>query len=192
MKYPASIPVAFGSVVQRCKELVLADLIEANSKIKTLNYIYSPEKEMRETLEQMSKGIATSKKMFPLIWLWEKPIVENRSNQRGFYASVSLHVFIMFYTKQTYKSFERETEVFDPILRPIYWKLLEALDQSVAFNSPDEFHGINHDKIDHKFLGMNNQAESWVSTFVDAIEIPNLQLQVDYENCRTVIPFIDN
>jgi hypothetical protein len=189
MNYPASITSLFGDVVTKCSEYVLSDLQDANPAIEQINYLFGPVKELMETLANMQVGQTEINKMFPLVWLVED-ITQDRRSQGGFYGSVNLRVVIAFPTSATYLSAQRESLVFDPILRPIYWNLLKAISVSRAFYGPDEFEGINHRMTERKYWGNDPKTEGALTTFVDAIDIEDLELRIDYQNCFT--PILNN
>lgn len=172
MNYPQSIQKVFGDVVLKAQTFL-------PNGFKMLNYEYGSLKEIQETLNQKKNNVSTR---WPLVWLVED-IPQDRANQNGFYADVSLNLIIATPTKKDWKSYQRDAETFDPVLRPIYWALLKSVSRTTAFRSPDEFRGINHTMTERKYWGRDDHASNLFSTFIDAIEITNLELKIDFQNC---------
>lgn len=158
-------------------------LQEKNSEITGVHYVYDTFNGMRAILENMKED-DTIKLRFPLVWLSESPAIEQTKNVNGFYTDVSLNVWIMFHTTQNYRSSTRETEVFAPILRPIYQGLMKAISNMTEFRRPIQNY-IPHSFLEHKFLGTNDNTANTLTEFVDAIEIRNLQLTVNNKSCIT-------
>lgn len=185
MNYPQPIQEIMRKVVLKAQSKVLSELQTANSFIETIHYHYSPIHEIQQDLQNMMEGVDTPSERFPLVWLNESPpIPQNRSNQDGFFGTVTLQMWIMFHTKQNYTSEEREQLVFAPILRPIYYNIIQAITTMVEFSKPDERY-IDHSFYEHKFLGTNDKTANVFSEFVDAIEMRDLTLRMNYKNCFT-------
>lgn len=184
MNYPDSITTIFGRAVTKTSDLVLEEIKEADENIVQLHYLFGTIQELESTLAGMQEANSTINKRFPLIWLVED-ITQDRRNQNGFFASVSLRVIIAYPTSDTYTSAQREARSFAPILRPIYYNLLKAISRMGEFNMPAEFEGIGHRMTERKFWGTEAKVESKLTTFVDAIDIQDLELTIDYSNCYT-------
>lgn len=191
MNYPLSVPALFGTAVTKAGTLpppegligvsLLAYLAATDSSISQLHYMHGPVQELYETLAQMQEGQTTPAKRWPLVWLVED-ITQTRNTPDGFYASLRLRVVIAFPTKATYKSAEREAAVFVPILRPVYWNLLNAISRTGAFNRP-LVEQIPHKMTERKRWGNDEKTADALTQFVDAIDIEDLELNVTYEYC---------
>lgn len=175
-----------GEVVNATKAAVLAT-IQANETtaiglptgIATINYQYGHYNELMETLFQYDQSPDDRVKKYPLVWL-RTDFRERRGQQGGIYAEVFLNLCIMHHTTQTYKSTERKAKVFEPVLYPIYYELLNQLyKHHLVFVQSDEM--ISHDKYDRYYWGNTKQGKT--NDFVDAIELDNLQLKISYINC---------
>lgn len=189
MTYPQPIQEIFRTVVTKAESKVLADIQEANSEIQGIHYHYSTFHEMEQKLANMVEGKKKTSLRFPLVWLSESPPIPQVRNNEGRFADVTLQVWIMFHTKQNYTSKQRQDLVFTPIIAPIYEALILSITEMSEFNMPDE-RFIPHSFLDHKFLGTNQNAANMFSAFVDARELRDLQLTVDYEQCFTS-PFLN-
>lgn len=192
MNYPKSVPVLFGEVVTRASanlnaagQTLLQQLQEADAAIVRINYQYGPAVELTQTLTNMRLGKDVAKERFPLVWLIEDIPVDRR-NAKRFFGDVSLRVVIAYPTKDTYTSAERETATFAPILRPIYYNLLECLPKHNAFSAVDEA-DIPHRMTERKFMGSDTQIQNMLTDFVDAIDIQDLSLTISFKHSYTPI-----
>ena len=120
-------PEIFGDVVTKANAAIQAN---ANlTKLQGLNLQYE-----YGTLFELTKAIdiknAIDAAKYPLVWLvWERP--ENMKQFKGAYSNKSYNVsplvYIAHYTDPNYSSRERYTEVFQPVLHPIYNELIHQL-----------------------------------------------------------------
>jgi hypothetical protein len=140
--------------------------------------------EIQAMLKKWSSTPENNRQKFPAIILFEDVTID-RSSVNEIYGRVKLNLAIVNSTKPAYSSMEREVNNFVPILNPIYWEFLEALSRTTAFRSPDK-KKIRHQRIDHKFWGRDENTKNVFSDFVDAIEMTNVDLAVDFDNC--IIP----
>lgn len=120
---------------------------------------------------------------YPLIAL-NMPFKE-RVNADGM-NELSLNIAIMDFTETTYISEERYTQVFMPILEPLYDLFLEKIQESGLFNIIGK---PEHDRIDRLFWGTENKTggreqEAYVfNDPLDAIELVNLKLNLLESKC---------
>lgn len=188
MLFPQPIPIVFESVVNYVRTEVLAELQDYNPEIQTVQYLYGLYDELLSTLAgyQMDRNLVNQR--YPLIWLDTN--FEIRRNNDGFFGTASgLRVFIMFHAEPKLLSSERYTQTFGPILYPIYETLLQGISNTPAFNAPYEY-GIPHTKKDLERASVNETKESnLVNDYVDAIQITNFDLKVDFGKCITPVPF---
>jgi hypothetical protein len=190
---PVYIVDLIGTVVQAVIEDVLAT-IQANetaalgsTMITTINYQYGHFRELIVTLGQWDTNPAQRMGKYPMIYVVQD-FVEHRGKLAGVYADLSLQVLICHQTEDDYKITDRYTNVFKPVLYPIYYSLMKnlALSNMTFPSSPDL---ISHDKWDRSFwgtskvVGSGGTDRSVLNDFVDAIDIQNLQLKIDYQPC---------
>ena len=164
---PVYIVDLIGTVVQAVIAEVLAQ-IQAN-----------------ETAALGTTGIRVAK--YPMIYVVQD-FVEHRGKLAGVYADINLQVIVCHQTDGDYKITDRYTNVFKPVLYPIYYSFMKqlALSNMTFPSSPDL---ISHDKYDRSFwgtskvVGSGGTDRSVLNDFVDAIDIQNLQLKIDYQPC---------
>jgi hypothetical protein len=113
---------------------------------------------------------------------------EGRGRASGVYADVSLNIIICHQTEGDYKVAERMPNVFKPVLYPIYYSLIKQLTKhNLTFAASPDL--VSHDKYDRAFWGTSKLVggggtdRSMLNDFVDAIELQNLQLKIDYQPC---------
>lgn len=181
MNYPQPITESFAWVVSRAQEICLSEIQAAKPGIVNLNYQFGPIKELQQTLTKMQEGQTAINKMWPLVWLVEDITLDRRDSKQ--YAKTAVRVIIAFPTDATYKSSARETYIFAPILRPVYRAFLQAISQSFALGNPDEEQGIPHRYTERKYWGADNQAATQLTEFVDAIDIEQLEVKINYQSC---------
>lgn len=100
--------------------------------LPVLNYQYGYWRELKETLKQMeSPGFDGLK--YPLVWLTQ-PFTIDAGKILQFYGSVDeLRIFIIGSSSKTYKAAERMTNVYKPLLYPIFNELKKQIALSKAF-----------------------------------------------------------
>lgn len=173
-------------VVQATSDKVLS-IIKANeaavlgaaSPMQSLSYSYGHYNELTEELIQEDQSQEERFNKYPRIWL-RTDFRERRGQQPGIYAEVFLNVIIMHHTDRNYKSTQRKANVFEPVLYPIYYEFVNQLYQHPLIHViSDEM--IPHDKYDRYYWGNTKQGKT--NDFVDGIELDNLQLKINFENC---------
>lgn len=158
--------------------------ILGSTSIQTIDYQYGHVQELIETLQQMTKSTEEMFNKYPLVWLVQD-FVENRNTGGSYYASVNLNLIIAHQTVNTYKIKDRMLNVFKPVLYPIYLTLLSAMANNkwIVDGSAD---AIAHSKIDRSYWGSNpidGNKGNILTDYVDAIELENLQLKINFKNC---------
>ena len=151
-----------------------------STKIEVIDFQYGHKLELIETLLQMDKDPDMRTRKYPCVYLVQD-FVEERGNP-DWYAKVYLNVIIMHQTLQAYKITDRYAKVFKPVLYPLYYSLLTEICKNPQCNEypPDS---IVHTKIDRSYWGRNDNVEkNMLNDFVDAIEIENLSLKLNF-NC---------
>jgi hypothetical protein len=190
---PVYIVDLIGSVVQAVIAEVLAQIQAAelaalgSTNITTINYQYGHFRELIVTLAQWDTDPSLRMGKYPMIYVVQD-FVEHRGKLAGVYADLSLQVIVCHQTEADYKITDRYAKVFKPVLYPIYYSFLKnlALSNMTFPSSPDL---ISHDKYDRSFwgtskvVGSGGTDRSVLNDFVDAIDIQNLQLKIDYQPC---------
>jgi hypothetical protein len=184
-KQPVYVVDIVGACVAAASLKVLA-LIQANestaigkaSTIQAINYQYGHKSELVETLAQKDQSATGRFLKYPLVYLVQD-FTERRQGEPGLYAETSLNIIIAHQTKLDDKVHDRYAKVFKPVLYPIYDALLTALYKSPFIRSmADTF---DHSKTDRPLQAVGNK--TYINDYVDAIEISNLVLQLNYQTC---------
>lgn len=181
------ITTAFSEIVAGVSTELLDQLQAANSNIQQVGYLFGHPKEMVETLIQYDQSKTKRDKKYPLVMLIED--IPIRRGTQGYYGEAIVRIVIAMSTKATLKSAEREAANYAPILTPIYYELLRQIDLHSAFVTRG-VRGIEHEMINRKYWGRENlygTESNTLSDFVDAIEIRNMRLTVNFEACIPAI-----
>jgi hypothetical protein len=184
---PVYIVDVIGAVVDKVRSLTVAKIQQNETAalgvtgITTINYQYGHFKELIQTLAQYDLSNSQRFEKYPLIYLVQD-FREQRGRQPGVYSEVSLNIVICHQTDANYKITDRMNKVFKPVLYPIYYSLIEQLTKSnLTFaSSPDM---VQHDKYDRSYWGSDVIDKNMLNDYVDAIDIQNLQLKIDYQPC---------
>jgi len=118
-------------------------------------------------------------KKYPAIFLYE----DIKEQHKPYEIKATLHILILTETKPEYKSDERVTNVFKPILHPLFELFIASLKSNTSILNS----GLEYDKTDRKFWGSQQTGANVANDFVDAIEIENLELEFA-ESCYVVAP----
>lgn len=197
MTYPSPIVRQFATIVTAVSAKVLATIQAAElaqaqvlipattvSNIVQINYQFGHLKEIIATMKEWEASPADQVKKYPLVaLLLDFPIV--RGNSGNYIGDATVQVIIAYLTRPDMKADERYTNNFEPILHPIYYELLEQIEASDAFIT-DGVNKIRHTAIDHPYYGKGGLSDTSGNVFadtVDAIEVQNLQLRINFDNC---------
>ncbi len=197
MNYPQPIVMQFAAIVQAVSDKVLSTIQAAEllqyqaaipaatvSNIVQINYQFGHLKEIVATMKEYELDPASQMKKYPLIALL-MDFPESKGNSGGYLGEATLQIIIAYVTEPTLKASERYAKNFIPILLPIYYELLEQIDQSEAFVTMG-VNKIRHTKIDHPYYGkggLTDTSGNALNDTIDAIEIQNLQLTINISNC---------
>lgn len=140
---------------------------------------------VKEVLDKLTRNQATAELKYPLIALYT-PIDEDRTDP-AFYTKAEVNLAIITGSERELTNEERETETFDPILRPIYRMLMKELkkDKRIA-------HQYQGDYIPHRYsenysyghYGAIDANGEMLSDPIDVINIKSLRLEVKpIKNC---------
>jgi hypothetical protein len=191
---PEVVPVYVVDIIEEAVAATSAAVlakIQANetealgeTMIQQLSYYKCSFDELIETLNQLDQSGEERYKKYPLVGLM-RDFREQRGREAGIYCEVNLRIIIAHQTVNTYKEQDREQKVFRPVLYPIYYELMRQLayHKMVFQFGPDE---IRHDKTDRAYWGTRQQQgtdKNMLNDYVDAIEIENLTLKINFPNC---------
>lgn len=144
-------------------------------------YMYGHPKEIVGRLQEKAKSTTKKDTAFPLICLLTD--IPEEHGPAGFYSEVKLNIIICTSTQQNFRSEERTTSNFKPILYPIKDELLKQVARYPQFGPARE---LNYRSIDRYFWGKNGLYGSEGNIFndyIDAIEIQNLQITILNKIC---------
>jgi len=118
---------------------------------------------------------------YPLIALR----LDTKAKVVGGMLQYTLNIAILSKTDKNYNAEERETNVFIPILNPIYDAFMKALGDSGLFTwGADEL--PPHTRVDRYFWSTPPDAKETKNVFtdpLDAIELIDLQISSEIKNC---------
>lgn len=186
---PTYLVDIIGEVVASVKADVLATIIKnesaalgTQSLIQTINYQYGHKSELIETLFQMDKSDPAAYQKYPLIYLVLdfKEIIDD---SKSYFGTAVLNILIMHSSELSYKTTERYLNVFKPVLYPLYISLLNQIPKHKAFSV---YGNPKHEKYDRPLVGVPAAIEGnklLINEYVDAIEIANLNLLLNYQTC---------
>lgn len=117
---------------------------------------------------------------FPLIYLSQPFTEDYNTDSMSVLYNATVEIFIINHTNPNYTISDRYSEVFDPILYPIYESLMNNLTHYRGFMF-DLKTPPTHSKEDLPHWG-NGQA-NFVNDLIDAIHITNLIIPVSKTNC---------
>ena len=143
-------------------------------------YLYGHRQEIANRLDAKNKDRSTKDKKYPAIFLK----LDTDEDIRNGYQFYDLNLVIVNFTKANYNAEERYTNVFKPVLYPIYEMFLKKLRDSGLFVWEAPPDGDNtyppHKKIDRPYYGTPGEEANVKRIFsdpLDAIEIVNLKIQ---------------
>lgn len=150
-----------------------------STNIELISYHKGSYLELLETLQQKDSSNTQRKQKYPLVFV-PMPFTEKRGRVQGVYADVRLRVLIIHQTEATYKVTDRYTNVFKPVLYPIYYEFLRQLaGYKGIYPAYEDL--LTHDKEDLDFAGRNtlgnNKDGTLLNDYADVIDIQNLELK---------------
>jgi hypothetical protein len=152
--------------------------------MNTTTFMWGHPIEIVNTLGDWTKHDDLKFDKFPLIALFtDIPIFKNKY---GDYDGTLLEIIIATGTERTYDSPTREIKTFAPILRPLYTYFMEELERSNVFAVNDVNTDLKHEYNERFFWGKQGiygNVGNVFNDFIDAIQIRNLDLKVNVNNC---------
>lgn len=152
---------------------VIVDRLNAKNPIdQEVFYMYGHPKEIAARLQELTNGITTGEKKYPLIALFtDIPIEKGTTNKEGI---AKLNLIIATLTEPELTAPERQERNFVPVLYPIYQELLEQLCLHPQFFFKDR--EVTHTKIDRFFWGTADQG---FNDYIDAIELKDVRVEIE-------------
>lgn len=184
MKAPKPIVELIGDVVARVSDKLLAQLQTYEPKIQGIYYQYGHAPEIVETLQQLEQDRTNRFKRFPAVFVLQDFPENHTGKATQYYADVNLPSIVIAYpTGVNYKAPQRYEKSFNPVLTPIYEELLRQINFGREFAVQSEKE-IPHTKIDRLYWGREpiyKNATNNFGQYLDAIELLNVQLKVNYK-----------
>ena len=115
---------------------------------------------------------------YPLFALIQD-VTETETSEDGVYKIYDFNMIIAYNTRQDYTTQERLTNIFKPILQPLYRDLIEEIKSSNYFVIDREF--IDHTKTNRYFLGSETPNQNRLNDYVDVIEINFRNMKLNTE-----------
>lgn len=149
-------------------------------------YIYGHYREISNRLDLKSKGAVDKFRIWPLVVLILDLKEKHDESHNYDYSLDSISIYIVKPTlDKTATSPTRKETVFEPILYPLYWDLIDAIKSSKAISAPDNL--LGHDKYDR--YGWGNETTYGndgliFNKWLDAIQVDTSEIKV-YKNTIT-------
>jgi hypothetical protein len=166
------------SVRNQSQKLWLSDPSAVST---TPYYMYGHRLEINNRLVQKSKG-DFKYQLYPLIAL-RMDFEEDIDNGLIKY---NLNLAILNRTEKNYNAEERYTNVFKPILYPLYEAFMDKLKKAGIFQWDGNYTLPPHTKIDRPYYGTSSEEQNVKNIFsdtLDAIEIIGLKLSQRIKRC---------
>lgn len=186
VNYPTiSLSAIIGEVVESVKDERLAELQAYDSIIETINYIHGNWQEVTQRMQEMAANGTERPKQFPVFILIEDVVIDRR-NAPLYGIAENVNIIIANWTKDSYKSAQREAINFGPILRPLYYSFCKYLAKhpGVSIYSERE---VSHRYAERKYWGMDGNTVNALGYYIDAIDITNLTIPLDWSYCNNII-----
>jgi len=143
--------------------------------LPVLGYHYGHVRELNETLMQYAESPLHFNQRFPLVWLVQ-PLLISRGEIGNYGTARGLRLFIIHGSEINYKAKDRMTNVFKPILYPIYGELIKQADNTPAIHFTQ-----NHKVVDRYFWGQEQQ--SVLNDVIDCMELYDVELKIKNKIC---------
>jgi hypothetical protein len=175
---PVYIVDIIGSAVAATSTKILAQLQVANHTITGVHYLFGHAVEIKARLQELSEGTTSKFDKYPIIALFQDFVEVIKPNN---IIKCKLQLIIGYHS-ENYKHYEdRYSEVFKPILYPVYYEFLKQLAYTKGVVEVVN-ETISHEKIDRPHWGNPAQYGNigYIFTDVlDAIEIRSLDITID-------------
>jgi hypothetical protein len=145
-------------------------------------YMYGHRLEIANRLKAKDNRVNEKEAKYPLIALR----LDTEEGMGEGFPKQDLNLIIATITKRGYNAEERYTNVFKPVLQPLYLQFIQALRKSGLFIWPNLQDMPVHTKIDRPYWGTPDPEENVKNLFddpIDAIEILNLKINSLDKTC---------
>ena len=148
-------------------------------------YMYGHREEIANLLRTKENDPVYKYQKYPLVVLR----LDASENVHDGVIDYNLNLAIMDFTDKNYNAADRYTNVFKPVLYPLYQSFLKQLKDSGLFMFGSKLKEPKHTKVDRPFWGTppsppNEGNNKYIfSDPLDAIEIINLQLTQQIKPC---------
>lgn len=178
MSQPVYIVDVFGDVVAATSVALLSTLQAIDPTIIKIWFEYGHRADINERLITYGRqGV----NFMPMVCLFEDYKLSHE--QVGLTGITNLTLIIIYFSKPDITREQRETNVFRPILYPVYNELLRQLKIDGRFSIYD-ITKIKHDQINRPHWGDPDLYKEYpLKGVFDGIEISNLQLKTFLNNC---------
>lgn len=170
---------------------VFSDIVDiVKTKYDTIDgekpyFLYGHPVDITNQLSIKDESSVERYKKYPLICLL-LDVKENHNVNLNFQYSCSPQILILTETDPAYISSQRTISTFKPILYPLYFNLLEAMEESghVFY----DFSGIDHEMTPHYFWGkegikMRGYDGLIFNEYLDGIQVDFNNLKIFKNNC---------
>lgn len=149
----------------------------------TISYIFGDAQYIKDQLDEYSK--VTSVEKLPLIALFTP--VKERRGLVGIASEAKVSILIACSSRKEWNNEERKEYSFENILRPIYNAFMAALNghTQVEKNYDGSMPHVYSENYSFGKYGAYTASGDAVSEPIDAIEIRDLEIKVNYPNCTT-------
>lgn len=182
------VVTAMRCIVSDVNKNILPYLKTQDSSIQQVNYLYGHWIEVSATLQEMSQHKNLRYQKFPLVLLIEDLPIDMG---RGDYNKTTLQMLICHHTEPNFKSEQRQKEIFDKIIVPVYEELMTQICKSGYFVENNE-RKIPRRIIDRKYLGREGVYGSEANIalqYLDARQIQNMELNINKAFCFSETTF---
>ena len=185
VNYPASLITTIEDVVTQIKAEKLAELQDYDPTIQNINFIAGSLDEIGKRLQENTANINQRQQQYPVFLLMLDITIE-RGKSALYGVANNMNVIIANHTKESYTSQQRDEKNFDNILRPLYYEFLRQIQKHPAFSQYTE-RQIPHSMTERYFWGIDNDTKNKLGKYIDAIDITNLSLNINWNYCLTPI-----
>lgn len=178
----------FADVVKKIPEeleVIYTDSKGTRKVIKNLpiNFVFGSGQYVKDVLDTATKSDKTSPSKFPLIALF-CPITEER-NSMDYFAKAKVSLIIACSSNNEWSNEKRHETSFKNILRPIYDRFIEVLQDDDRFDCG--YGKVNHgysENYSYGRYGAYTEKGDALSETIDAINIKSMEITINNPNCR--------
>lgn len=169
-------------IVAKVSDALTPSLSLVNPHITGVHFEHGHILEVVETINERAKMEATRYSNYPLVVL----VQDYKSAMfpaLGVQEKATVRMLILNFTDAAKKAEDRKRDNFEPILWPIYERLVIELQNHPSFFNYSE---PAHTKTDHYFWGREGVLGNTGGIFgdwVDCVEIENLELKIKTKTC---------